>query len=211
MSKDPPIPPPTPAPTHIKTVTGVDVRPIITVHPQEVEERLGPESYCAVCGQQGWKVFQWTLGNHVNPEHWGLVYEEGFYFDRVPDCPVVYFNNAKSVYLVKQEVRTKVGIKSQPGDAPVPVCYCKNVTEEQILHEIVERGSCASVDQIREYTRANTGKLCHVTNPGGKCCGDHVQAVVGRGNAMCADAGQRARNAETAADIPARDPNRYAE
>ncbi len=135
-----------------------------------------PPELCPVSATTGHRVKQVTLGNHLRPEHWRWAWEEGFYFCSAPACPVVYFHNGRRVYFIQDEIRTRVGIKA--GGPPVPVCYCMNVTEEQIVEEIQVKRCCTSLEDIKNYTRARTGKLCHVTNPAGKCCGKHVNAVV---------------------------------
>ena len=145
-----------------------------------------PAEMCPVSATAGQKVKQVTLGNHLQPEHWRWTWEEGFHFCSAPDCPVVYFHNGLGVYFTQEEIRTRVGIKA--GGPPVPVCYCMNVTEAQILEEIQVKRCCDSLEDIQEYTKARTGKLCHVTNPAGKCCGKHVTAVVERALAGVSDA-----------------------
>lgn len=135
-----------------------------------------PIELCPVSETGGHKVKQVTLGNHLRPEHWRWAREDGFYFCSAPTCPVVYYHNALGLYFTQEEIRTRVGIKA--AGSPVPVCYCMNVTEEQIVEEIQVKRCCDSLEDIKQYTQARTGKLCHVTNPAGKCCGKHVAAVV---------------------------------
>jgi len=154
-----------------------------------------PAEMCPVSATTGHKVKQVTLGNHLRLEHWAMAWEEGFYFCSDATCPVVYYNHLRSRYFTQDEIRTRVGIKA--GGPPVPVCYCMNVTEAQILEEIQVKRCCTSVEEIKQYTRARTGKLCHVTNPAGKCCGKHVTQVVERALAGITDRSlaQQARDA----------------
>jgi len=159
-----------------------------------------PVEACPVSATTGHKVKQVTLGNHLRPEHWGWAWQEGFYFCCTPDCPVVYYNNAQGIYFTQEEIRTRVGIKV--GPAPVPICYCMNVTEAQILEEIQVKRCCDSLEDIKQYTKARTGKLCHVTNPAGKCCGKHVTAVVERALAPLDDPALAQQARETCCQIP---------
>jgi len=133
---------------------------------------------CPVTATAGHKVRQVTLGNHIRPEYWRRAWQDGFYFCSEPTCRLVYYNNVARVYFTQEEIRTRVGIKS--GSPPTPVCYCMNVTEEDIIEEIQVKRCCDSLEDIKEYTRARTGKLCHITNPAGRCCGRHVTSVVER-------------------------------
>jgi hypothetical protein len=105
---------------------------------------------CPVSAATGHKVKQVTLGNHLPLEHWRWVWEEGFYFCSESACPIVYYNNVRGAYFTQDEIRTRVGIKG--GPPPTPVCYCMNVTEEQIIEEIQVKRCCTSVEEIKQYT-----------------------------------------------------------
>lgn len=159
-----------------------------------------PLDTCPVSGTVGHVVKQLTLGNHLRPEDWRWTWEDGFHFCSEPSCPVVYFHNGLKVYLTQDEIRTRVGIKT--GPPPVPVCYCMNVTEAQILEEIQVKRCCDSLESIKKYTKARTGKLCHVTNPAGKCCGRHVTAVIERALAGVDDASLARQARDICCQIP---------
>lgn len=159
-----------------------------------------PPDFCPVSATAGHRIKQVTLGNHLRPEHWRWAWEDGFHFCPAPPCPVVYFHNGLGVYFSQEEVRTRVGIKS--GTSPVPVCYCMNVTEAQIIDEIQVKRCCDSLEDIKQFTRARTGKLCHVTNPAGKCCGKHVTAVVERALAGLSDSALARHARTTCCQIP---------
>lgn len=159
-----------------------------------------PADQCPVSAGAGHKVRQVTLGNHLCPEHWQWAWEEGFYFCPAAICPVVYYHNGKQVYFTQEEIRTRVGIKATTP--PVPVCYCMNVTDAQIVEEIQVKRCCDSLEDIKEYTKARTGKLCHVTNPAGKCCGKHVTAVIEKALAGLGDKRLEEEAREICCQIP---------
>lgn len=159
-----------------------------------------PAELCPVSATAGHKVKQVTLGNHLRPEHWRWAREDGFYFCSAPTCPVIYFHNSAGVYFTQEEIRTRVGIKA--GPPPVPVCYCMNVTEAQIVEEIQVKRCCTSLEDIKNYTQARTGKLCHVTNPAGKCCGKHVTAVIEQALAGVSDPALAEQAREACCQIP---------
>ncbi len=159
-----------------------------------------PLSLCPVSATAGHKVKQVTLGNHLCPKHWRWVWEEGFYFCSAASCPVIYYHNGLGVYFTQEEICTRVGIKATKP--PVPVCYCMNVTEAQIVEEIQVKRCCDSLEDIKRYTKADTGKLCHVTNPAGKCCGKHVTAVVEKALAGLGDKNLEDQARETCCQIP---------
>jgi len=45
------------------------------------------------------------------------------------------------------------------------VCYCKNVTEEEIIEHVAIKQCCTTTEDIEKHTGANTGNQCHVKNP----------------------------------------------
>lgn len=58
------------------------------------------------------------------------------------------------------------------------VCYCLNITKGEIVNSI--RSGCTTLDQIKESTKACTGKRCKELNPSGKCCsGDIIELLQG--------------------------------
>ena len=47
------------------------------------------------------------------------------------------------------------------------VCYCKNVTEEEIIDHVAIRQCCSSIADIQRHIGANTGNQCKKMNPSG--------------------------------------------
>lgn len=48
------------------------------------------------------------------------------------------------------------------------ICYCKGVSEEEIIRHVAIDRCCSSMEDIRRHTGANTGCECAVKNPSGK-------------------------------------------
>ena len=95
-----------------------------------------------------------TAGSHVNPEYWHLLSDD-LHFCPNSDCDVVYFD--KRVTLSVREVKTKVFFKEK--GSPKPLCYCKQVTEEDVVQAI--RNGARSVGEVEEVTGiGNGGYLC---------------------------------------------------
>ncbi len=116
-----------------------------------------------ICGTEGWKVKKITAGNHLNPEYWHLLSDD-LHFCPNPDCDVVYFD--ERVTMTVKEVKTKVFFKEK--GSPKPLCYCKQVTEEDVV-EAIKKGA-RSVKEVEEITGIGNGGHCIVTNPSGRCC-----------------------------------------
>lgn len=132
---------------------------------------------CKVCGEPGLRVLPVTMATHIGAEYWRYLYD-GFRFSPTPECPVIYYNNRTDTYFLKDEVKTRFGLKEK--EPPRPLCYCLQVTEEQIADEILNKKCCFSLKDIVAYSKAGTGKWCLTTNPSGKCCRDYLGPVVDR-------------------------------
>ncbi len=91
-----------------------------------------------------------------------------------PSCETVYFGSGGAV-IGKSDLRVRVGLKETEG--PIPLCYCFDVTEEDIRREILKTGASPSRDRIvAEVKEGNCA--CHVKNPTGGCClGDITNAI----------------------------------
>lgn len=48
------------------------------------------------------------------------------------------------------------------------VCYCNNVTEEEIYRHVAILKCCSTLQDIRNHTGATLGGQCAVMNPSGK-------------------------------------------
>lgn len=55
----------------------------------------------------------------------------------------------------------------QSMEKEVTVCYCANVTEEEILRHVAVEQCCSTLDEIKRHTGANTGCKCLTENPAG--------------------------------------------
>lgn len=78
------------------------------------------------------------------------------------DCDVVYFGQQ---IFHKDNVKVKIWFKE--NDPAVPVCYCKGVTEADIIEHVAVRGCCRNIKDIQKHTGVNTGKECLTKNPAG--------------------------------------------
>lgn len=157
------------------TITGRKLE----ISPKYVEiassDPLKAEGLCKVCGDSGVRVLQVTMATHIDAEYWKHL-SDGYRFCFSSDCPVIYFNNRLDKYFVKDEMKTRFGPKEK--EPPRPLCYCLQVTEEQIIEEIVEKRCCFSLQDIIAYTKAGTGKWCFITNPSGRCCKEYLPGIV---------------------------------
>lgn len=47
------------------------------------------------------------------------------------------------------------------------VCYCQNVSEEEIIDHVAYKKCCSTLEDIQQHTGANTGNQCRIKNPSG--------------------------------------------
>ncbi|MCX9013339.1 MAG: hypothetical protein OIN89_00835 [Candidatus Methanoperedens sp.] len=151
-------------------------------HCCEIDETKDCTSACKECGSAGKPVMEITLGSMVKePVLEAIKNPDGFHFCETPSCEVVYFNNEQQVYLHKQDVKARVGIKET--ESPVPVCYCFGWTQERIFEEIKQHGKSTAVQEIGAKIKAGECE-CEIKNPSGRCCLGNVNKVVKKGKEL---------------------------
>jgi len=136
-------------------------------------------SKCPISQTKGLIVKKITLRGHVEEKYWDIISDQNYFFCPDENCPIIYFNNIDTYYFTAKEVKTRVSHKK--GTQPRPICYCLNVLEHRILDEILTNKCCTTLEDIKKYTGARTGKFCHITNPSGRCCGPQVNEIIAKG------------------------------
>lgn len=116
---------------------------------------------CPVCGQRGKRVRPETVGNLLRDDRLPVELD-GYALCLSTDCDEAYFGRR---VFHKGDVKVRVWFKE--SDPAVPVCYCKHVTEAEIIEHVAVRKCCQDINDIQEHTGANTGKKCVTENPAG--------------------------------------------
>jgi len=130
---------------------------------------------CHRCGEKGRRVLRETMESLLTAEALERLTGEPYYFDRTPDCDVVYFTNQGPSYFDKESLTVRVGLKEKAP--PIPLCYCFGHSEESVREEIVTTGRSTVTDRITAEVQADHC-ACEIKNPSGKCClGDVSRAV----------------------------------
>ncbi len=185
----------------IKSVNGQELNISFRFYRAISENSSKREQICKVCGREASNpVRRITMDSLVKDEFKEFITDDKFYFCSTFMCPVVYFKNDPDVYFTKETVKVRVGIKE--ANPPITVCYCLNVDEQTILNEIVVKRCCDSIEKIKEYTKARTGRECHIKNPSGKCCGEFVKRVLDKGLALVVDESLKQLALRSAEQIP---------
>ena len=82
-------------------------------------------------------------------------------------CNVSYFNNEEKIKFDKNDTKRPIWYKE--GADPKITCYCNNITEEQTIKVVQEKGITNMIDIIK-FIRGKVGSNCKIINPTGECC-----------------------------------------
>lgn len=66
---------------------------------------------CRRCGETGRTVLRETMESLLKPEALARLTDEPYYFDRIPECDVVYFSNEAGSYFQKDDLKGRVGFE----------------------------------------------------------------------------------------------------
>jgi bacterioferritin-associated ferredoxin len=132
-------------------------------------------STCPRCGRSGAEVEKITVAAHARESAWPLG-EEVFFHCSAAGCEVIYFTASGGRVLTKAEVKSRVTFKE--STSPRPLCYCKQVTEEDVVAAI-EQGAI-TLEEVRKVTGIGGGGHCSITNPAGKCCSRNYRPFIER-------------------------------
>ena len=137
-----------------------------------------PIAICKVSKTRGYKVKTVTLKEHIFEKYSDIIVEDSYFFCPEEDCDIVYFNNSEHQYFSINDVKTRIFDKLR--DKTIPICYCLNISEDKIIEEIVIKKCCSSLQDLKNYTGACTGKLCQITNPSGRCCNLQINKAINK-------------------------------
>ncbi len=132
---------------------------------------------CQRCGEKGRRVLRETMESLLKPDSLERLADESYYFDRTPDCDVVYFSNEARSYFQKEDLTVRVGLKET--ESPIPLCYCFGHTAESAREEIASTGRSTVAKRIAAEVQSGNCS-CEVTNPSGKCCLGDVNRAIGQ-------------------------------
>jgi bacterioferritin-associated ferredoxin len=130
---------------------------------------------CPNCKKKGMWVEKITVANHAKESCWPLG-DEKYSICENPDCDVVYFTTSGSRLLRKSDVKTRVTFKEK--NAPRPLCYCKQVTEEDVIKAI--GNGARTFEEVKLATGIGGGGQCTITNPAGRCCSRNYKPFIER-------------------------------
>ena len=91
------------------------------------------------------------------------------------DCDVVYFSSSAIFY----QTDIVVPIAWKNGASPKYVCYCNQVTEDEVVRAVTE-SKARTVGDVAKTTGAMKNGKCLVKNPKGSCCHKDIESVINR-------------------------------
>lgn len=130
---------------------------------------------CPLCKRNGEHVSVVTVENQILEHFKKRLKSASYGFCVNPDCDIVYFNRETDEMFFQRDLMKPVWFKNE--DNPI-VCYCSNVTLQDIINEIVVYKTSGDLQDIMERTSAGTCKRCRTQNPSGKCCSPVLQQAV---------------------------------
>lgn len=122
---------------------------------------MKPFLVCPVCGNPSLDVEFETVKQFLtsideSKFNWGLCTN--------PICDVSY-HSPKQIYY-NNDLNVQIWFKSDKKN--VPICYCSNLTKEEI--EFAVQNGKNSIDEVQEYTNKKITGNCKKMNPTGRCC-----------------------------------------
>lgn len=137
----------------------------------------GEPDTCPVSGERGQPVARQTLEHLLRPEKRAEMIDQTYYFCETPECDIVYFADAPLHYFDKDDLLVRVGVKET--EDPIPVCYCFNFTEQDIIQDLERHGEGRIFKAITAKVKAGLC-ACDVKNPSGRCCLGNVQKTMNK-------------------------------
>lgn len=127
------------------------------------EKKMG----CPQCDvKQNLTSYQTLLHHLRNPYTKNLKEDVAYYFCSNSNCNIVYFDTEDNVFL-RDDLRQKVGQKTISTSRQI--CYCFDVTYDQITNELAQNGKSKTKEFVIEQTKIKNC-ACDIRNPSGKCC-----------------------------------------
>lgn len=130
---------------------------------------------CPVCQGKVQKVKDITVKHFVNDDLVDEIKDDNYYICLSENCDIVYFNEDEDQVFYQEDIKKPIWFKKDAN--PKYICYCNDVTEQEIINAIVDEKAENMKDIIR-ITGAMKNSECEVKNPLSKCCGVFIQKII---------------------------------
>ena len=132
---------------------------------------------CPVCNGEAQEVKSITVKHFVCHSYVDEIQNGKYHICLNENCDVIYFNLDKELVFKKDLIKMPIWFKKDAN--PKYICYCNQVTEEQIIDAILNKDAKDMKDIIR-ITGAMKNGECETKNPLGKCCGSLIQEIISK-------------------------------
>ena len=132
---------------------------------------------CPACGKKGVYVGNVTVKHMVKKHLMDEVSDDEHWLCMSEKCEVAYYTGS-NVEFNKEDIKVPIWFKKDAN--PKYACYCNNITEEQVIETVVNKG----LDNMKDIIVSINGKVrsqCKVRNPAGKCCTQTFNEAIGKG------------------------------
>lgn len=130
---------------------------------------------CPVCYGETQEVKSITVKHFVFDSFVDEVQDSKYHICLNKDCDVIYFNSDQRLVFKKDSIKIPIWFKRDAN--PKCICYCNQVTEQQIIDAVLNENAKDMKDVIRITGAMKNGK-CEIKNPLGKCCGSAIQETI---------------------------------
>jgi bacterioferritin-associated ferredoxin len=134
-------------------------------------------SLCPVCNKNTKEVKAITVKHFVLNSLIDTIIEDNYRICLNEDCDVVYFDLERNIIFKKQDIKIPIWYKKDAN--PKYICYCNQVTEQQIIDAVLNDGAKDIKDIIR-LTGAMKNSKCETNNPFSKCCSPFIQKIINK-------------------------------
>lgn len=131
---------------------------------------------CPVCQGETQEIKGITVKHFVLDSLVDEIKNNNYHICLSKDCDVIYFDD-QGIIFKKDSIRIPIWFKKDAN--PKYICYCNQVTEQQIIYAILNENAKDLKDIIRITGAMKNGK-CETNNPLGKCCGPVIQETIDR-------------------------------
>lgn len=130
---------------------------------------------CPICKKPTQEVKDITVKHFVLDNIETKVHDGNYRICLNRDCDVVYYDTVTNEIFEKKDIKIPIWYKKDAN--PKYICYCNQVTEEQIISSVLNDGAKDMKDIIKLTGAMKNGK-CEINNPLGKCCSPFIQDTI---------------------------------
>ena len=131
---------------------------------------------CPICKGDAQVVKSITVKHFVLDTLVDKIHVGNYFICLNEDCDVVYFNQ-RNVIFGRQDIKIPIWYKKDAD--PKYICYCNQVTEQQIIDAVLV-GGAKTIKDIIKITGAMKNAKCVINNPLGKCCSPVIQDTINK-------------------------------